>query len=140
MGRISRLNESGSSAATRAIGIDSKQPSHSAQTARIWKKLRMSSQRREKARVANLQVRSAHQISQGFPRKQNNLSRIRALWGIIPAAAKRIAASNSPNALQGAFEGTVLLDGLDHVVAARRLKTALPANNWTQRPLINAYE
>ena len=35
---------------------------------------------------------------------------------------------------------TVLLDRTDHVMAAGRIESALPANQWTERPLVHSHQ
>jgi hypothetical protein len=51
---------------------------------------------------------------------------------------KWMAATYSHESPPRAANGAVFQDGLDEIIAARRLETALPADEWAQRPLITS--
>src|SRR5262245_36755747 len=62
------------------------------------------------------------------------------LGRIVAAAAQRIAADDPPDSLKRAPHRPVFLDGIDHVVAARRPEPAVPAHNRAQRELIHTHD
>lgn len=65
-------------------------------------------------------------------------SYLAALWWIVAAGIKRVTPADPPRPFQDTANGSVLLDGTDRVVAARRLEPALLSNEGTERPLVHA--
>ena len=64
----------------------------------------------------------------------------RLLWRVITPLTKRVAATNAPDAFETAADCPVFLHGSNEVVAARRLKTALAADDGAECPLVDADE
>lgn len=62
------------------------------------------------------------------------------LGWIVSAFAKWVAAENAVEASPTSAPKPVLLHGADHIVAARRLKSATAANDRTQRELIQTHQ
>lgn len=58
---------------------------------------------------------------------------------VVAAGIERVAAADSPGTFQRTFDGSVLLDCLDEVAAAGRVKAALLTDERTQEDLIEPY-
>jgi hypothetical protein len=58
---------------------------------------------------------------------------------VVATLAEWVAAEDAPQAQRHAAEHAVLLDGPDHVVAARRLEAALAAEERAERELVDAH-
>jgi hypothetical protein len=68
------------------------------------------------------------------------LGRCIPLWRVVTTGIPRIAATNSPDAAQGAVDCPVFLYRLDKIRAATWLKTAAATQHWADKPLVNAYQ
>lgn len=61
-------------------------------------------------------------------------------WRIITPLAEGVAAADPPDTSQAPADGTVFFHRSNEIVAARRLETALAADDGAERPLVDANE
>src|ERR1044071_1117656 len=59
---------------------------------------------------------------------------------IVSSLTERVATQNSPYSLKKSPDCPVFFHGLDHVIATRRPKPALPAEKRAQRELIKPHQ